>query len=86
MRAYTASATSGVGDPVSMEAMTVHLPVPFWPAASRIESSTSSPSSRNPRMSAVISMRYEASFSSFHSANAACMAAASMARPALIRW
>ena len=40
-RANTASPISVSGMPSSSAATTVHLPVPFWPAASRIRSTTS---------------------------------------------
>ena len=58
MRAPTASATSIIGWPSSMAEMTVHLPVPFWPAASRMTSIIGVPSSSvAARISAVISTR-----------------------------
>ena len=42
-RAYTASPISVTGMPRSSELTLVHLPVPFWPAVSRILSTTASP-------------------------------------------
>ena len=44
-RAKTASPISVSGMPRSSAAMAVHLPVPFWPAVSRIRSTSGLPSS-----------------------------------------
>ena len=57
-RANTASPIRVRGTPSSRAAMPVHLPVPFWPAVSRMCSTRGEPSSSlKPRMSRVISMR-----------------------------
>ena len=58
-RAKTASAIKVSGTPMSQAEITVHFPVPFWPAASRIRSIIGRPVSGSvkPRMSRVISIR-----------------------------
>ena len=57
-RANTASAIVGAGTPMSRALVEVHLPVPFWPAVSRILSTSGAPSSSFcARMSRLISMR-----------------------------
>src|SRR5438105_3666969 len=45
LRAKTASPIRVTGVPVSSALMQVHFPVPFWPAVSRIFSTTGVPSS-----------------------------------------
>ena len=64
----------------------VHLPVPFWPAVSRITSTMGLPCLiRKPRISRVISIRYESSLPSFHSAKISCISSGT--GPALLhRW
>ena len=86
-RAKTASPMSVIGMPNSAESITVHLPVPFWPAVSRIFSTSGSPSlSLKARISRVISMRYESRSPSFHSANTLCISSALMPRLSFMRW
>ena len=71
-RANTASPMRVRGMPCCRASMAVHLPVPFWPAVSRIFSTIGSPSSSlKPRMSRVISIRYESSSPSFQPAKTA---------------
>ncbi len=70
-RANTASAMALAGMPMSSAFTLVHLPVPFWPAASSTTSTKKRvglAGSRCLRMSAVISIRYEPSSFWFHSA------------------
>ena len=67
-RLNTASPMSVSGMPCSVAASTVHLPVPFCPAVSRITSTVGLPVSGSTflKMSAVISIRYESSTPVFH--------------------
>lgn len=66
-RAKTASPIRVTGIPLSRASMAVHLPVPFWPALSRIFRTMGTPSvSLNLRMSRVISMRKESRTPLFH--------------------
>ena len=87
-RANTASATCGMATPRSSPACEVHLPVPFWPAVSRITSTIGLPvsGSLTARMSVVISIRYESSTPLFHLAKTSCISAALMPRPADMMW
>eukprot|EP01139_Manchomonas_bermudensis_P012829 Amastigsp_a350122_9.p3 type:complete len:139 gc:universal Amastigsp_a350122_9:551-967(+) len=73
--------------PQSSPAIAVHLPVPFWPATSRILVTSGAPSSSlKARMSRVISMRNESSSPLFHSAKTSAIAAWSIPRASFIRW
>ena len=66
-RAKTASPMRVTGIPISSASMAVHLPVPFWPAESRIFSTMGTPSSSlKRRMSRVISIKNESKTPSFH--------------------
>ena len=65
-----AAAMALAGMPISSAFTLVHLPVPFWPAASSTASTKKRvglAGSRCLRMSAVISIRYEPSSFWFHS-------------------
>ena len=67
--------------------MPVHLPVPFWPAVSRIFSTIGEPSvSLNARMSRVISMRYESSSVVFHFLKTSCISSSDMPSRSRISW
>ena len=86
-RAKTASPMRVTGMPCSSASMPVHLPVPFWPAVSRIFSTSGVPSaSLNLRISAVISIKYESSSVLFHSVNAALISSQLMPSRPCIRW
>lgn len=66
-RAKTASPMRVTGMPLSRASMAVHLPVPFWPAWSRILRTIGTPSvSLKRRMSRVIWIRNESRTPSFH--------------------
>ena len=85
-RANTDSAMVGAGTPISSAFTDVHLPVPFWPAVSRITSTIGFrvTGSFCCRMSAVISIRKLPSIPRFHSAKIAPISGAfSPSRPCI---
>ena len=87
-RAKTAAAIDAAGTPMSSAFLAVHLPVPFWPAVSRIESISHLrllAGSLCFRMSAVISMRKESRSPWFHSSKISAISGGVMPRTFFIR-
>ena len=81
-RAKTASPMRVTGMPRSSALMAVHLPVPFWPAESRIFSTRALPSSSLKHItSRVISMRNESRTPLFHLAMTSPISSLDMPRP-----
>ena len=87
-RAKTAAAIDAAGTPMSSAFLAVHLPVPFWPAVSRIESMSHLrlfAGSRCFSMSAVISMRKESRSPWFHSSKTSAISGGVIPRTFFIR-